>query len=449
MGGRSSGSAREARRSLRFRRRFLLLTLLVLAFSPSLFALYLLSAKKIHREHLNNKHQTQDKTISGRASLEECASSATESRKVCCALWTTNTDGWWTQHPGWEVGPENATHTCFTRMTAGSAQLEFVQKLHQLQWQSDCSTAVQAPQISSGYAAALMAVARSFYAAYRSHQPFQITRAHHKANWNFSPRRHHNKTTHWASCPTEDMNCYYLNISSCPAVLGQHNAARGTKPSSTAAKDEFRWLRQYAFRPRHVVRLQLQRYFLEQQNVAVVTRPCAAIHVRRGDIAFGRGRRYAAVDEYLEAGHIQKGETVLLLTDDVSATEEVEQYHKDDYNWVYLDRPRFRGSSGGFEGFIPSQDPAMEILAIMAELKLASQCNKLVHGKSGFVAVIVEAMENAGHPFETFYLQTQQNKQEQAKMDPKDRAQVYLQQIQERLERKKNPTDQSVSAVAA
>jgi hypothetical protein len=93
--------------------------------------------------------------------------------------------------------------------------------------------------------------------------------------------------------------------------------------------------------------------------------------------------------------------------------------------------------SGGFEAFIPSKDPALEILAIMAELEMATVCNKLVHGKSGFVAVIAEAMENAGHPFQTIYLQTQQNKQEQAKMDPKDRAEIYLKEIQERLEKKK------------
>ena len=233
------------------------------------------------------------------------------------------------------------------------------------------------------------------------------------------------------------MHCYYLSISPCSEELGRSDAPRGSKPSKQSALDEFRWLRQYAYRPRHVVRQHLQDYLEKAGIVLEELAPCTAIHVRRGDIAFGKGRRYAAVDEYLERGNVKPGDTVVLLTDDVSAVEEVENYLKDEYNWIYLDRPRFRGSAGGFEGFIPSKDPALEILAIMAEMRIAAQCNKLVHGKSGFVAVITEAMENAGNPYETFYLQTQQNKQEQAKMNPGDRAEVYLERIRERLENRK------------
>lgn len=444
--GKRRGLSREMRRSLRFRRRLLLFILLVFAFSPTLGTLYLMQhsvfpvfldksgpiTKALHppdypTDHLSVPQKVQSHDTS--QSLQECSSSS-DKPGVCCAPWSTNTDEWWTMHPDWLVVEENSTHTCFSRYT-DQAQLEFINNLQKLQWQTDCTKGVQKAQISSGYAAALMATARSFYAAYKQSKPFQITKAHDKAIWNFSPRN----PEHWAYCPTKDMNCYFLPLSSCPAELGRDDGDRGIKPSGGQAKLEFAWLRQYAFRPRHRLRRKLVEYMQEQQTP--VTTPCAAIHVRRGDIAFGRGRRYAAVDEYLQAGNITKGETVVLLTDDVSTIEEVEKYHKNDYNWVYLNRARVRGSTGGFEGFIPSQDPALEVLAIMSEIKLASSCNKLVHGKSGFVAIIVEAMENSGHPFETIYLQTQQDKKQQAKLDPKDRAEIYLNAIQERLEKDK------------
>jgi hypothetical protein len=93
---------------------------------------------------------------------------------------------------------------------------------------------------------------------------------------------------------------------------------------------------------------------------------------------------------------------------------------------------RHRGSEGGFEGFIPSSDPAFEILAILVEIQMAGQCHKLVHGKSGFVATIADEMELSGHPYELIYLQTQQVRGDQPKQDSKERAAEYLKIIQDR-----------------
>lgn len=169
---------------------------------------------------------------------------------------------------------------------------------------------------------------------------------------------------------------------------------------------------------------------------------CTAIHVRRGDVAFGKGRRYAAVQEYLDAGNVSRGETIILLTDDVSTIEEVQEFHVDNssnsnnheppyYNWIYVQRPRFLGSQGGFEGFIPSNDPAFEVVAILADMQLASYCPKLVHGKSGFVDLLVEERERAGKPVQTILLDIQQDKGSQTKLDPQARAQQYLQRIRQ------------------
>ena len=343
--------------------------------------------------------------------------------ETVCFPWSTNSDEWWLNHPTHVVTADNATHTCFQRIR-DSSRSDFLQSLHARQWKTSCEQTVQTLQISSGYAAALSSVARSMYATYKSGKALQITKAHELATWNFATRNH----SHWAYCATEDLNCYFLPLSPCPPTLGRSDAARGAKPSRKSEQQEFEWLRLFAFRPKHIVRERLQQY--RDPQFAHVS-PCTAIHVRRGDIAFGKGRRYAAVSEYLEAGHVAKGSTVVLLTDDETTIDEVEQHHAQDYHWVYFSRARFRGSEGGFEGFIPSQDPAEEVLAILAESELAAQCNVLVHGKSGFVAVLVDAFEASGHPFELVYLNTQQDKASQPKMDPRDRASAYLATIAE------------------
>jgi hypothetical protein len=437
----------------------MLISLLILAASPTFVAFYLnflVHSKKaddasgigiVHpgnglefappRLHTTKDEQVPESAVSSTlysgGGLEglQCID---ETVGPCCAHWHVDTDTWWVHHPEWEVSAENTTHTCYT-LLSDETRRQFLRQLYNRQWgdasnNASCSNQVQKTQISSGYAAALMANARSFYAAYQSGKSFQISKGHANATWNFSPRNR----THWAYCDTQDMNCWYLQLSPCPAELGRNDADRGPKPTLPKQRKEFLWLRSYAFRPRQRVRqkvLEFREQHLPAERMWSIS-PCAAIHVRRGDIAFGRGRRYAAVEEYLQAGNITKGETVVVLTDDVSTIEEIEQYHAKDYNWIYLQRPRHRGSEGGFEGFIPSSDPAFEILAILVEIQLAGQCNKLVHGKSGFVAAIADEMELSGHAYELIYLQTQLDKGDQPKVDPKERAAAYLKAIQDR-----------------
>ena len=374
-----------------------------------------------------------------------------------CSPWSFDSDDWWIRNPLYQLaGKDNDTHTCF-RKISDPEHLSFVQSLHSLQWglhhplvpnqsavsstlslDSHCKDSIQMPQVSSGYAAALMSVSRSFYASWdQYHRPFQITKHREGANWNFATRN----VSHWSYCSSQDMNCYFLPIGNCPAEIGRDDGIRGIKPTKHRDKERFGWLRQYAFRPRHIVRYRLRRYLKRNfpdffGNNRELSFQCdAVLHVRRGDISFGRGRRYAAVHEYLVAGQVPRNGTVVILTDDQSTIDEINTYLKDSWKFVYIDRPRFRGSEGGFEGFIPSADPAHEVLTIMAELELAQSCAKIVHGKSGFVDIIKESMENYGHKtgqgFESIYLQTQLSKADQPKVDPRNRTESYLKSIQE------------------
>ncbi len=83
-------------------------------------------------------------------------------------------------------------------------------------------------------------------------------------------------------------------------------------------------------------------------------------------------------------GNIDPKDPVLILTDDVTTIYEAKTFYPD-YNWIYMDRPRVNTTYGGFEGLIPSGDEVQEFVAIYAEMFLASRCNKLVHGYSGFI----------------------------------------------------------------
>lgn len=83
----------------------------------------------------------------------------------------------------------------------------------------------------------------------------------------------------------------------------------------------------------------------------------------------------------------------------------MKKYHPQ-YNWIYSNRPRNQAAKGGFDGHIPSKDAPYDFVAIHAEVKLASRCTKFVHGQSGFIQIVKEAMEDAGTVYESFYLDT-------------------------------------------
>lgn len=123
----------------------------------------------------------------------------------------------------------------------------------------------------------------------------------------------------------------------------------------------------------------------------------------------------------------------MLLTDDASTIEEVEKYHATKYNWIYLKRERFRGTSGGFSKHIPSGDEALEVVTIMAEVKLASQCTKLVAGHSGFVTTITDAMDAIGTKYKKYSVQTRV-KESDVKMDRNKDAKIRVEEMWKGIE---------------
>jgi hypothetical protein len=336
-----------------------------------------------------------------------------------------NGDDFWLHKPDWEVSLENETTYCFAPMK-NKQQAQFLKDIHDFQWNSGaCKEVEKSVEVNSGYGASTAWLLQSFWHAYKGGKPFQISQT--RRRWLYST----NNQSSWAYCETEDTRCYYLPISPCDrneteGVKNEHQAAR----PGHAKEDQLRyhWLRHYTFRPRH----QFRRKLFELRQSLHVKYPCTTLHVRRGDAGLPRPpyRRYAAVQEYIDTGHIQEGDNVLLLTDDESTIEEVNTHHPK-YNWMYLERPRNNGIAGGFDGHIPSGDEGFELLAIETELQVASSCQKVVYGLSGFMKALMETMDLEGRNYTKYYLNTAVSKEEARKFESKEaRVQSFFKDIE-------------------
>lgn len=339
-----------------------------------------------------------------------CTSLATNSEE-CCASWDINADDYWLHAPDWEVARETATTYCLGRIQ-NPEKAEFLRQVHDQQWtNADCTKVETSVQMNSGFGACTRWLLFSFWHAHLAGNSFQIEWGR-KRRWLYAT----GDESSWAYCLSEDITCYYLPISPCSRNVtesGQHHET--SRPNKTDANEmqRFFWLQDYMTRPRHNFR----RKQYELRSQLSVTYPCTTMHVRRGDAGMPRPpyRRYAAVQEYIDAAKLQKGDNIVLLTDDESTIEEVRTYHQDDYNFIYSERPRNRGVQGGFDGHIPSGDEGFEMLAIATELRVAATCETIVCGQSGFMESLVQSMDAEGRNYTLHFLDTRVSKQEALK----------------------------------
>lgn len=159
----------------------------------------------------------------------------------------------------------------------------------------------------------------------------------------------------------------------------------------------FAWAMEYAHRQKMWVRKRVHN--LIKAKAPPVSLPCAAMHVRRTDVAMKAdwARQHFSIGKYLhklkEKGIYTKN--LLLFTDDQNALEEALTHHPS-YNWMYLNISRHRGSSGGYENHIAASDPADEVTAMLSIFKLARHCDSFVMGHSTFADEIYRGMVSKG-----------------------------------------------------
>ena len=187
------------------------------------------------------------------------------------------------------------------------------------------------------------------------------------------------------------MFCYFLPLSNCPAApVG--DSSQFLEDTKAGSKDHQVYY-EYVTRRQTWLRKAVYEYRTKQN----VHGPCAAIHVRRGDVVLhtsGLKRKYHAIAEYMNAtDNIHKN--IYLLTDDANAINEA-KIEFPDYNWMYLDRPRYKASEGGWEKQIPSNNPTLEVVMLLSEFQLARECDQLIHSRSGFATQLYAEMLSAG-----------------------------------------------------
>ena len=116
---------------------------------------------------------------------------------------------------------------------------------------------------------------------------------------------------------------------------------------------------------------------------------CSVIHVRRSDVVLHDewSRKYFPVMDYVQLIPRQRlrnpNHTIFLLTDDANAIDEAHEFHPE-LRWKYFNRTRYRGTSGGWEHQTPSNNPANEVITLLATFDLVKECSLLVHGQSKF-----------------------------------------------------------------
>ena len=195
-------------------------------------------------------------------------------------------------------------------------------------------------------------------------------------------------------CPTRDMFCYFLPLGLCPPL---HMNTTPASPFEGSDTDQFAWAMEYALRQKMWVRKRV--YDLIKAKAPPISLPCAAMHVRRTDVAMKAdwARQHFSIRSYLQKLE-EKGidtKNLLLFTDDQNAVEEAITHHPS-YNWMYFNISRHRGSSGGYENHIAANDPADEVIAILSILKLARKCDSFVKGYSTFAKQIYRSMVSTG-----------------------------------------------------
>eukprot|EP00566_Odontella_aurita_P015361 CAMPEP_0113550260 /NCGR_PEP_ID=MMETSP0015_2-20120614/13887_1 /TAXON_ID=2838 /ORGANISM="Odontella" /LENGTH=352 /DNA_ID=CAMNT_0000451055 /DNA_START=454 /DNA_END=1512 /DNA_ORIENTATION=+ /assembly_acc=CAM_ASM_000160 len=304
-----------------------------------------------------------------------------------CVPWEVDMDSWWTHAPDWDVTAENDVGLCFSREVATSPRANYLRRLYNLQWGSNCSSVYTKHMWSAGWGSDLSNIADGLLYGLDSVRPFQVAFKKKNQVWHYAALKNGSK----AACASKDMFCYFLPLSRCESGKIDPTPYRATL---RAYRKYSHWIMPYIRRPQQWLRHRTYNFIKE--SMEAVSTPCAALHVRRGDIVLhgNNSRKYYPVSDYL-ALLPNTTTNIMLFTDDANAIEEARGVHPE-YNWMYVTKKRYRGKEGGWQEHFPSGDPTFEVIALMAELKLAGYCDTLVHTVSSFSDVLYDEMTAAG-----------------------------------------------------
>ena len=306
-----------------------------------------------------------------------------ESNGTYCLSWNVDSDEWWTHHVDWEVTNETDEGYCFSPMD-GENKRSLLRRLYHIQFRSDCAQARTKRMWNSGWGADFANIVDGLNKALESNQP---TTLKNPFWWKYAVKKDGSDPV----CPKQDMSCYFLPLSRCtpdpdkawPGIFYNY-----WQPSFLSEQN--RLLTWYATRPQTWLRREVYEF---SKKIPLIT-PCTVFHVRRSDVILDPSvRRYFGIEEYMNATEsITK--TIFLLTDDDNAIREAKSKYPA-HDWVIIDRPRYKGSEGGWGAHIPSGNPKLEVIVLLSIFRTVQKCGVFVHAFSNLSEYIAGIMMTA------------------------------------------------------
>mmetsp|Transcript_501 Transcript_501/g.620 ORF Transcript_501/g.620 Transcript_501/m.620 type:complete len:440 (+) Transcript_501:206-1525(+) len=307
-----------------------------------------------------------------------------------CFLWEEDTDHWWTHHPMWQLFSENETHTCFRYVHARSR--DFLFDIYKNQFMSDCKNIMTRYMIDSGWAADWGAgIVHPIQEALRTNRTLAIRT--YAGFWHYAALKPNGTNP---TCPAKDLTCYFLPLTNCKPSENRSDVITNYFPVPYEYVQRMPIVYKYVMRPKKWLRRKVN-HMVEDMRKKLDT-PCSVLHVRRADVILHseNSRKYYPISDYMNKLPENRNNTIFLLTDDANAIEEAEEFFPDS-KWVYFNRTRHKGASGGWENQIPSKSPKEEVITILATMKLVATCDTIVYGESGFGSMLAESMEQEGN----------------------------------------------------
>jgi len=299
-----------------------------------------------------------------------------------CAIWDLNVDDWWTYTPNFELAIQNTTHQCFREIKNADKAQVFTSLSH-TQYHSSCHDSYVKLMSNSGWAVDLSYVVDGLLYAHEHKVPVIMLL---REPWQYAAGRNGQSPV----CPSANLDCYMLPLTNCKGLavhaddIRHHYPWRGFDRSTLTL-----WMLEYATRGQ----TWLRKAAVELAAILPIQQPCTVFHVRRADVVLhGKfSRRYHAIQEYIQAAGRHLHSNILLLSDDQNAIQEALNEFPN-YRWIYWNRTRHKGPQGGWENQIPSNDPAWEVVVLMATFLVIPQCNCLVHTKSNLADYLYATM---------------------------------------------------------
>lgn len=315
-------------------------------------------------------------------------------------------DEWWTHHPEYVIELQNTTHQCFQREVSPEKSY-FFREVYRHQFKTGCDPVFARYLRSSGWGSDFAMLAQGLYFAMEEKKPMMIVpnpQISKKQVWQYAALSDGSKAT----CPSKNLDCYFLPVSSCKPdpelVQQQAYQVNDTFNAALHSKNTFPWAYQYLTRGQQWIRRAVVNFVEQQKPPFPQNETCTVIHVRRGDVVLQKqmvnprqNRGYHPIADYLDLLPEERrrpGSNILLFTDDADAIDEAQLIHPE-INWHWFNRSRYRGRPDKFMKHTVADTPKDDVVAILGTFEIATQCDAMVRGISGFGDLIYYQVRDA------------------------------------------------------